>query len=263
MKRVIVFVLLINIIYVPNILSFIRDDCLCLCPCFSINGKWLWQDNSIVICYPSDMDHGTCWSTNGQHGKWRELTKGGYEVEWTTSQSPKILSVDTVYVVDDGTKLIGSNDKKESIQALKMKLKQEDKTEITKGVKSFTEVKALGEIEVIDKIEALKEVKLPEEDEVRAHEDVEIPHEFEFKPEPPKRDKIIEADIPPEEDVIYPEYGNMVNEDDQPEEFEYPIEEETTPPVEEFKLPEEIKGKLKFKSPEKANILEGIKNQLK
>lgn len=184
MKQTVVVILVVFMIYVPNILAELPDDdCLCKCPCFSIVGKWLWQDNSIVQCYPRNESDGTCVSTNGQHAVWRELTAGGYEVEWSTSQSPHVLSIETVYVADDGTKLVGSDNRGRLIKCLKMKLKRRPA--------------------------------------------------FEFE-EP----NVVKANITPEEkNDIYPEYGNIVNEDDRSK---------------------EVKD-----SPEKIRVMNEIKDQLR
>ena len=49
---------------------------------------------------------------------------GRYEIEWSASNMPHVLDIETMSVVDDGTRLIGQNREGQMVKALKMKLKR-------------------------------------------------------------------------------------------------------------------------------------------
>lgn len=77
---------------------------------------------------------------------WRELVDGGYEIEWGYSDRPGIISIEVMHVVDDGTKLVGSNKKGRLLKALKMKLKRTKEV----AVSNVTQEVSLAESDIID-----------------------------------------------------------------------------------------------------------------
>lgn len=200
-------------------------------------GRWLWNNSEIVTCYPKGTAYGICRSTNGTLAKWRELVDGGYEIEWGYSNRPGIISIEVMYVVNDGTKLIGSNRKGVLLKALKTKLK-------TKPEFVTYEENNIKPLETdIPTEEDILEYETPDVAIVKDHSPKEFRRSYMIKP-PKKIDEntIVEKDLP----------------------IEFLRWRESKPPIgnktiEEFKLPPLVKPK----SPEKDMILEGIKNQIK
>ena len=77
-----------------------------------------------------DMLYGMCRSTDGTLAIWRELVDGRYELEWGRSDSPHVLDIQTMSIINDGTRLIGKDKNGYIIKALKMKLKREHRVEL-------------------------------------------------------------------------------------------------------------------------------------
>jgi len=84
------------------------------------------------------------------------LTSGGYEIQWSQSDGPHNLDLETMHVIDDGTKLIGSNQQGQVVKATKIKLKRADLT-----VNDPVQEDSIIEDDIIDVVED----ELPEETE--------------------------------------------------------------------------------------------------
>lgn len=114
------------------------------------------------------MAYGMCRSTNGTLAMWRELVDGGYEIEWGYSDRPGTISIEVMHVVDDGTKLVGSNKDGRLLKALKMKLKRR------KEVEDSTVIQEVGTVEsdIIDEDDVELPQKVTSPDVLKVLEDI-------------------------------------------------------------------------------------------